>query len=142
MRRLITCILFTLNFFTILAQTRCETNSPDVMKTYYKANKVRSNDTFYYSHNIFSISLAGDFNDSLKMYIGDSLILNELVSNASRKLIQTNFKVLSDSQFLKIFLVNQKKCLTELLNFKFPILEIRLKEKWYLTYTNTFSSLE
>jgi hypothetical protein len=106
-----------------------------------------SNDTYYYSQNEFTISLVGDFHDSLKIYVGNNLVFHGYVltdgsPGHSRQNIRISFRNKTDLPQMKIFFVNKNTCLTESLLLESPILEVKAGSRWYLTYTNHFASLE
>jgi hypothetical protein len=129
------------------AQDTCAAVKAETVKTYYKSKKLKSNDTFYYSKKVFTLSLNGAFKDSLKIYIGDKLIYDDyLVTDGSaghsRHNIQVPFQNADDRPVLKIVFPNKNTCLSEKLNLRFPILEVRIANRLYLTYTNNFASLE
>jgi hypothetical protein len=131
----------------VKAQDSCQPVKSEIIKTFYKSDKVRSNDTFFYSKNVFTVSLIGGFKDSVKIYIGNNLVFNDFLltdgsPGHSRETLQVPFNNRTDRPQMKIFFVNKNTCLTEALNLRFPILEVRQADRWYLTYTNHFASLE
>ena len=129
------------------SQDSCQPTKTGIVKTFFRSDKVRSNDTFYYAQNVFTISLIGSFKDSVIIYIGNTPVYNDYLltdgtPGHSRQSIQVPFKNPNEKPVMKIFFVNKNTCLSEPLNLRYPILEVRMADRWYLTYTNQFASLE
>jgi len=107
-----------------------------------------SNDKYHYSQNEFTISFVGNFSDSLRIYLGNNLVFDDFVLTDGtpghiRQNIRIPFRNKTDQPQMKIFFVNRNICLTESLSLGVPILEVRAaSNRWYLTYTNHFASLE
>ena len=136
-------VLSVMSCLPIQAQDSCQPVQAEIVKSLSRSDKVRSNDTFYYAQKIFTVSFIGAINDSIKVYIADILIYEgHLQAGDLRQNIQVPFKSRYDRPKMRIYFVNRKACITELLNLNFPILELKVAERWYLTYTNNFASLE
>ena len=129
------------------AQDSCQPVKGEIIKTLSKSEKLHSNDTFYYAQNEFIVSFVGSFEDSVRIYIGNNLVYNGFLSTYGgpghpRQNIRIPFKNTNDQPLMKIHFVNKNTCLTESLLLIFSILEVRAGNRWYLTYTNNFASLE
>jgi len=140
-------LIFFLLFGLATVNSQVTGNSPN-KERFYDTVTMSSAVTSFSSDGLFNISLFGDFNDSCRIFLNDSLVYNgwlqtnPLLGHTGKTIIFSRNSY-PEAPVLHFIMINKKYNVTETLDFNYPIVEIRfINNRWLFTYTRRFADLE